>query len=148
MGFFSSSSSNPSSSTGSENAKIQNREDRARCWEARDAYFGCLDTQGVVKAGTEEGKCAGEEKKYGESCAKSWVSVLFSLGPLRVCQNELGASPGGSLWDRVGRRGVSDPRRPSLSRRIPRYSPIRTMTRTSKLALSSCLSTLSPSLAC
>ena len=75
MGFFSS-SSDASTSSGSENAKIQNREDRARCWEARDAYFGCLDAQGVVKAGAEEGKCAPEEKKYGESCAKSWIEYF------------------------------------------------------------------------
>jgi cytochrome c oxidase assembly factor 6 len=50
------------------------REDRLKCWEARDAYFACLDAAEVVVAGTEGSKCAPQRKSYEQNCAKSWVS--------------------------------------------------------------------------
>ncbi len=55
------------------------REDRTKCWEARDAYFSCLDAAEVVVAGTEGSKCAAQRKTYEQNCAKSWVS-LFTNG--------------------------------------------------------------------
>ncbi|KAJ3904409.1 cytochrome oxidase c subunit VIb-domain-containing protein [Lentinula edodes] len=52
------------------------REDRSKCWEARDKYFACLDRVGVLKPGDEkkDGACASEDKAYEQNCAKSWVS--------------------------------------------------------------------------
>lgn len=67
---------------GSSNAEKPNgttREDRSKCWEARDAYFSCLDEAEVVVAGTEGSKCASQRKSYEQNCAKSWVSLYPSM---------------------------------------------------------------------
>ena len=53
------------------------REDRSKCWEARDTYFACLDAAEVVVAGTEGSKCTAERKTYEQNCAKSWVSLYY-----------------------------------------------------------------------
>lgn len=61
------------------------RSSRAHCWEARDAFFGCLDRNNIVdsirdKAGADE-KCGMEEKKLRGECVASWVrSVLAGRG--------------------------------------------------------------------
>jgi cytochrome c oxidase assembly factor 6 len=55
---------------------VSTRQDRAKCWETRDAYFSCLDRVGVVKAGEEGTACAAELKSYEKNCAKSWVRVM------------------------------------------------------------------------
>ncbi|KAI0246293.1 cytochrome oxidase c subunit VIb-domain-containing protein, partial [Lactifluus subvellereus] len=52
------------------------REDRSKCWEARDAYFACLDAADVVVAGTEGSKCAAQRKSYEQNCAKSWIDYF------------------------------------------------------------------------
>ncbi|KAF9066334.1 cytochrome oxidase c subunit VIb-domain-containing protein [Rhodocollybia butyracea] len=54
------------------------REDRQRCWEARDQYFACLDGIAVVKPGDENksGACAPESKTYEQNCAKSWIEYF------------------------------------------------------------------------
>jgi cytochrome c oxidase assembly factor 6 len=65
MGWFS--SSKP------EEPTAVTRGARQQCWDARDAYFACLDARGVLKAGDEAGACASQEVTYGENCAKSWV---------------------------------------------------------------------------
>ncbi|KAH9050378.1 cytochrome oxidase c subunit VIb-domain-containing protein [Lactarius deliciosus] len=68
--------------TGSSSSKPENntnssfREDRSKCWEARDAYFTCLDAAEVVVAGTEGSKCAAERKAYEQNCAKSWIDYF------------------------------------------------------------------------
>ena len=50
------------------------REERERCWEARDAYYSCLDAVGVVKPGSETSRqCRAEGKVFSKNCAKSWV---------------------------------------------------------------------------
>ncbi|KAJ3834169.1 hypothetical protein F5878DRAFT_631204 [Lentinula raphanica] len=57
------------------------REDRKKCWEARDSYFSCLDNAGVLKPGdeTKAGACSSENKAYEQNCAKSWVRCSMSL---------------------------------------------------------------------
>jgi cytochrome c oxidase assembly factor 6 len=60
-----------------EKPNATSREDRSKCWEARDAYFSCLDAAEVVVAGTEGSKCAGQRKLYEQNCAKSWVGLPF-----------------------------------------------------------------------
>jgi hypothetical protein len=62
-------------SSKAEKPDATSREDRSKCWEARDAYFACLDEAEVVVAGTEGSKCASQRKLYEQNCAKSWVSV-------------------------------------------------------------------------
>jgi hypothetical protein len=67
------------------------REDRSKCWEARDAYFACLDAAEVVVAGTEGSKCAEQRKFYEQNCAKSWVSLsLLPHASVFVSQSEPG----------------------------------------------------------
>ena len=70
MGWFSTESSLP------EEPSLPTRQIRQKCWEARDAYFACLDRVGVVKAG-EEGThaCSKDKKQYETNCAKSWVYI-------------------------------------------------------------------------
>ncbi|KIM37347.1 hypothetical protein M413DRAFT_448628 [Hebeloma cylindrosporum] len=53
-----------------------NRQDRQKCWEARDAYFACLDDAGVVKAGEEGKACSKEKRLYEDNCARSWIDYF------------------------------------------------------------------------
>ena len=79
FGFGSSSSSSSSASSSSSTTPTAgaapNREERAACWTARDAYFTCLDQNGVISAGDEKGPCQREKKGYEGSCSRSWVSI-------------------------------------------------------------------------
>jgi cytochrome c oxidase assembly factor 6 len=80
MGWFGSSKA--------EKPNATSREDRSKCWEARDAYFACLDAAEVVVPGSEGSKCASQRNTYERNCAKSWVclSIYFSLHALTfVC---------------------------------------------------------------
>lgn len=59
------------------------RTSRARCYEARDTFFACLEKHGIIdsikeseKAGRE---CGGEERGLRRECAGSWVSLCVSL---------------------------------------------------------------------
>lgn len=58
-----------------ETPAAASREDRQRCWDARDAYFQCLDVAGVITAGEEGKACAAQDAAYGKNCAKSWVRL-------------------------------------------------------------------------
>ncbi|KAF5342269.1 hypothetical protein D9611_001303 [Ephemerocybe angulata] len=71
MGWFSSSSTKPDEEVGTTT-----RQNRQVCWEARDAYFACLDTQNVVKAGEEGSACAAQKKEYEGHCARSWIDYF------------------------------------------------------------------------
>jgi hypothetical protein len=80
FGFGSSSSSSSSSSSTTPVAgAAPNREERAACWTARDAYFTCLDQNGVIAAGDDKGPCQREKKGYEGSCSRSWVSLPLLL---------------------------------------------------------------------
>nr|CDP30082.1 Putative protein of unknown function [Podospora anserina S mat+] len=56
------------------------RAERARCWEARDGYFACLDKNNIVDALKEEkaaGKaCGAEGKVFERDCAAQWVTYF------------------------------------------------------------------------
>jgi len=85
FGFGSSSSSSSSSSSTTPVAgAAPNREERAACWTARDAYFTCLDQNGVIAAGDDKGPCQREKKGYEGSCSRSWVSLLPLAGRLEA----------------------------------------------------------------
>ncbi|KAF5326989.1 hypothetical protein D9619_005029 [Psilocybe cf. subviscida] len=68
MGWFSSSKK--------EEPTAPNRQDRQKCWETRDAYYACLDSVGVVKAGEEGSACDVQKKFYEDNCAKSWIDYF------------------------------------------------------------------------
>jgi cytochrome c oxidase assembly factor 6 len=79
MGLFSSSpASPPPPKISSDGAPIApDRTQRAKCWEARDAYFGCLDRNNIVDSITEKDKaekaCSAEGRGFETNCASSWV---------------------------------------------------------------------------
>lgn len=88
MGLFSSDApSLPAPKISSDGAPIApDRSQRAKCWEARDAYFGCLDKNGIIDSIAEKNKaekgCASEGKGFEANCASSWVCSLISCSPV------------------------------------------------------------------
>jgi len=66
------------------------REERQRCWDARDAYYACLNATGVVVPGEESSKqCRAENKAFVKNCAKSWVEYFNKRRVLADQQKEL-----------------------------------------------------------
>ncbi|KAK4226676.1 cytochrome oxidase c subunit VIb-domain-containing protein [Podospora fimiseda] len=55
------------------------RSERQKCWEARDAYFACLDANNIVDALKEDKKaakvCKLEGQKFEADCATQWVCL-------------------------------------------------------------------------
>jgi cytochrome c oxidase assembly factor 6 len=53
------------------------RTERAKCYIARDAYFGCLDANNIVDALKDEKAankaCGAESKDFERDCATAWV---------------------------------------------------------------------------
>jgi cytochrome c oxidase assembly factor 6 len=87
MGLFSSSSPEPKgpkiSTDGTPEAP--DRNERKHCWEARDAFFKCLDHNSIVDAIKDGGlagdRCGAEGVAFEKNCASSWVS---RSGPGRI----------------------------------------------------------------
>ncbi|GAA5849833.1 hypothetical protein JCM8547_000580 [Rhodosporidiobolus lusitaniae] len=86
MGWFSSSAS-PSASTAKEEGAAPDRSARAQCWDSRDAYFACLDRNGVQVPGQEDGKCKREDGEYRGKCAGSWVDYFNKRRVLQLRQD-------------------------------------------------------------
>jgi len=87
MGLFSSytttEASLPPPKIGPDGSPIApDRSQRSRCWEARDAYFACLDKEGIIDSLTEKDRaekgCAKEARTFEANCATSWVSRTSS----------------------------------------------------------------------
>jgi len=84
MGLFGTSSEKlPAPKISSDGAPIApDRTQRAKCWEHRDAYFKCLDRNGVIDSISEEKKaekaCSAEGRGFEANCASSWVSGVIS----------------------------------------------------------------------
>ncbi|KAL8931434.1 MAG: hypothetical protein Q9211_006965 [Gyalolechia sp. 1 TL-2023] len=84
MGFFSSSPSPSSPSSPqptSDGAYIApDRSARDRCYEARDAFFACLDRANIVdslkEADKAEEACGKLERGMRKDCAASWVQYF------------------------------------------------------------------------
>ncbi|KAL8760723.1 MAG: hypothetical protein Q9184_003103 [Pyrenodesmia sp. 2 TL-2023] len=84
MGLFSSSSPAPSPQSPKptpDGAFIApDRSARDRCYEARDAFFACLDRAGIVDSIKESDaagrECGGLEKGMGRECAASWAKYF------------------------------------------------------------------------
>ncbi|KAF9450459.1 hypothetical protein P691DRAFT_701170 [Macrolepiota fuliginosa MF-IS2] len=70
-----------------ENAE-PSRQNRQKCWEARDSYFGCLDRANVVKAGDEGTACTKEKQLYENNCAKSWIAYFNQRRIIADAQKE------------------------------------------------------------
>ncbi|CAH1285533.1 unnamed protein product [Diabrotica balteata] len=51
------------------------REERAKCWGARDQYWDCLDKNSSAAKDQKDKNnvCAGFRKVYEESCSAQWV---------------------------------------------------------------------------
>lgn len=53
------------------------RTARAQCWEGRDAFFACLEKNGIIDSVREDKKarehCAPELAQFEKTCASSWV---------------------------------------------------------------------------
>lgn len=78
MGWFGfGSSSTPSSSSSSSEGIAPNRLQRARCWEARDGFFQCLDRNNISdpikEAPVAHASCGIQEVAFEKECVGSWV---------------------------------------------------------------------------
>ncbi|KAL8716962.1 MAG: hypothetical protein Q9225_005747 [Loekoesia sp. 1 TL-2023] len=82
MGWFSSTPSTPSGpQRTSDGAFIApDRSARDRCYEARDAFFACLDRANIIDsikdADKAEEECGKLEKGMSTECAASWVKYF------------------------------------------------------------------------
>ncbi|KAL0633038.1 hypothetical protein Q9L58_008048 [Maublancomyces gigas] len=81
MGWFGSGSPSPSSSTSSSGEGIApNRSQRARCWEARDGFFQCLDRSNILdpikEAPAAHVSCGVQEVAFEKECVGSWVEYF------------------------------------------------------------------------
>ncbi len=81
MGLFSTGVTAPPTPKASADGAFQapNRTERAHCWEARDAFFQCLDRNSIIdsiKDRDQAGdKCRKESQAFERDCASSWVST-------------------------------------------------------------------------
>ncbi|KFY74849.1 hypothetical protein V499_05147 [Pseudogymnoascus sp. VKM F-103] len=82
MGLFSSSADKlPAPKISTDGTPIApDRTARAKCWEARDAYFQCLDKNTIIDSLTNkdaaEKACGAENKGFEKNCASSWVTYF------------------------------------------------------------------------
>lgn len=82
MGIFSSSQASlPPPKIGADGAPIApDRSQRSQCWEARGAYFKCLDKNEIIDSLTENTKaeksCGSEARVFEKNCATSWVQYF------------------------------------------------------------------------
>jgi len=77
MGFFASSAP-PAPKISTDGAPIApDRSQRAKCWEARDAFFQCLEKNDIIDSIGEKTKadkaCGAEDNVFARDCASSWV---------------------------------------------------------------------------
>ncbi|KAG9235320.1 cytochrome oxidase c subunit VIb-domain-containing protein [Amylocarpus encephaloides] len=94
MGLFSTTSaSHPAPKISSDGAPIApDRTQRAKCWEGRDAYFQCLDKNGIMDSLTEKDKaeksCAREGRQFEGNCASSWVTYFKKRRVMEYQRNQ------------------------------------------------------------
>ncbi|KDE05262.1 hypothetical protein MVLG_04397 [Microbotryum lychnidis-dioicae p1A1 Lamole] len=96
---FSSSSSTSTASTSTSAlpagspSSIPDRSARQACWDHRDAYFGCLEKNGVIVPGAEKekGLCQNEREGYEARCAQSWVDYFNKRRLLQLRQDRMNA---------------------------------------------------------
>jgi cytochrome c oxidase assembly factor 6 len=90
----------PSWSSGSDKKSSKDGEyeatdrlSRAKCWDARDRYFQCLDKNDILNPMKDEEKakrlCPSEDKKYEENCATAWVRDIGTWNRISGCSSML-----------------------------------------------------------
>lgn len=56
------------------------RTARTKCWEARDAFFQCLDENSIIDSIKQDEKakkaCGAELKGFEKDCASSWITYF------------------------------------------------------------------------
>ncbi|PRT53128.1 Cytochrome c oxidase subunit 6B-like protein new16 [Wickerhamiella sorbophila] len=71
MGWFSKSPSEP---------VVVHTKERRKCWEARDEFFACLDSNEIVDAIKDDKKarkaCPAQLEKYENSCIETWIEYF------------------------------------------------------------------------
>ena len=82
MGLFSSAPTHANPKASSDGAyEAPDRSARSICWSARDAFFECLDRNGIIDGIREKDaadKCCGKEaRNLDRDCASSWVCLIF-----------------------------------------------------------------------
>ncbi|RFU73103.1 cytochrome c oxidase, subunit vib [Trichoderma arundinaceum] len=59
---------------------IPNREERAVCWAARDAYFACLDANNIIDANKDASAaakaCPKPSADFERDCSAAWVKYF------------------------------------------------------------------------
>ncbi|TVY57252.1 Cytochrome c oxidase subunit 6B-like protein new16 [Lachnellula suecica] len=94
MGLFgTSTSSPPPPKISSDGAPIApDRTQRAKCWEARDGYFRCLDKNNIIDSIGEKDKaeknCASEGRGFEANCASSWVTYFKKRRVMEYQKNQ------------------------------------------------------------
>ena len=77
MGWFSRSNDTTAAKPTSADGIAPNRSQRVQCWEARDAFFECLDANGIIDSIKDKDlateKCGKEDVEFGKDCVASWV---------------------------------------------------------------------------
>lgn len=78
------------------------RTNRAKCYEARDAFFECLDRNNILDSiNTKSGKaaaakaCGQADQEFEKNCAHSWVSVATFTQPAEAATSSLHSCPSG-----------------------------------------------------
>lgn len=78
------------------------RTNRAKCYEARDAFFECLDRNNILDSiNTKSGKaaaakaCGQADQEFEKNCAHSWVSVATCTQPVEAAISSLHLCPSG-----------------------------------------------------
>ena len=88
MGLFSSTPSHANPPPSSDGAFIApGRQKRARCYEARDRFFACLEQNGIIDSIKDKEQadkaCSSEDRGMGMECAASWVRKKIRVSTQR-----------------------------------------------------------------
>ena len=82
MGWFSSGPAHAAPEPSKDGGFIApDRSARQQCWEGRDAFFQCLDRNGIIDSVKEDAKtrkaCAPELQAFEGARAESWVCSIM-----------------------------------------------------------------------
>ncbi|KAH0422824.1 hypothetical protein CKAH01_16636 [Colletotrichum kahawae] len=81
MGFFSTKSDEDRRAEEVRSGAVApKRNERRKCWDARDAYFGCLDANNIVDALKDDRQarkaCPTQNADFERDCAAAWVKYF------------------------------------------------------------------------
>jgi cytochrome c oxidase assembly factor 6 len=94
MGWFSSEDSGGVKKTAGGAFEKPSRTNRAKCYEARDAFFECLDRNSILDSiNSNKGReatakvCGETDKVFEKNCAHSWVRLPVPLTPAGIVRS-------------------------------------------------------------